>query len=142
MSEHKRFTKKDKYGHWYTDTKINDRFMWSINGKIWERDLTHCAFDGEAIDRLAELEDKMETGALIETPCKVGCTVYEVFTYPKPLVKESIVEKIVITEKGGIRLKLSRNSMYETAASSIGKTLFFTHGEAEERLKELRERNR
>lgn len=29
--------------------------MWSEDGKVWERDLTHCAFDGEAIDRLAEL---------------------------------------------------------------------------------------
>lgn len=68
MSEYKRFTKKDKYDHWYTDTKINDRFMWSINGKIWERDLTNCAFDGEAIDRLAELEDKIERGQLVEIP--------------------------------------------------------------------------
>lgn len=66
MSEYKRFTKKDKYGHWYTDTKMNDRFMWSTDGKIWERDLTHCAFDGEAIDRLAELEDKLESGQLVD----------------------------------------------------------------------------
>lgn len=68
MSEYNRFTKKDKYGHWYTDTKINDRFMWSKDGKAWERDLTHCAFDGEAIDRLAELEDKIENGTLVELP--------------------------------------------------------------------------
>lgn len=70
MSEYKRLTKKDKYGHWYTETKINDRFMWSKDGKVWERDLSHYAFDGEAIDRLAELEDKIENGMLIELPCK------------------------------------------------------------------------
>ena len=63
---YKRLTKKDKYGHWYTETKINDRFMWSKDGKVWERDLSHYAFDGEAIDRLAELEDKIENGTLIE----------------------------------------------------------------------------
>ena len=62
---YKRFTKKDKYGHWYTDTKIYDRFMWSEDGKVWERDLTNCAFDGEAIDRLAELGDKIENGTRI-----------------------------------------------------------------------------
>lgn len=62
MSDYKRLTKKDKYGHWYTDTKINDRFMWSTDGKVWGRDLTHCAFDGEAIDRLAELEEKLKAG--------------------------------------------------------------------------------
>ena len=70
MSEYKRLTKRDKYGHWYTETKINDRFMWSKDGKVWERDLSHYAFDGEAIDRLAELEDKIENGMLIELPCK------------------------------------------------------------------------
>ena len=45
---------------------------------MWERDSGHSAFDGEAIDRLAELEDKIESGALIEPPCKVGDTVYGV----------------------------------------------------------------
>ena len=53
--------------------------MWSEDGKVWERDLTHCAFDGEAIDRLAELEDKIEHGTLIELPCKVGDTAYKVY---------------------------------------------------------------
>ena len=65
MSEYKRLTKKDKYGHWYTGTKIYDRFMWSSDGRVWERDLTNCAFDSEAIDRLAELEDKIENGTRI-----------------------------------------------------------------------------
>ena len=68
MSE-KRLTKKDKYGHWYTETKINDRFMWSKDGKVWERDLYHYAFDGEAIDRLAEFEDKKESGQYVGLPC-------------------------------------------------------------------------
>ena len=65
MSEYKRLTKKDKYGHWYTGTKIYDRFMRSSDGKVLERDLTNCAFDGEAIDRLVELEDKIENGTRI-----------------------------------------------------------------------------
>ena len=65
MSEYKRLTKKDKYGHWYTGTKIYDRFMLSSDGRVWERDLTNCAFDGEAIDRLAELGDKIENGTRI-----------------------------------------------------------------------------
>ena len=45
--------------------------MLSSDGKVWERDLTNCAFDGEAIDRLAELGDKIENGTLveIESPC-------------------------------------------------------------------------
>lgn len=93
----------------------------------------------EKLNRLAELEDKIEDGTLVELPCKVGCTVYEVFArHNPPFINESIVEKIVITESG-IKLKLSRNAMYETAVSSIGKTLFFTRKEAEAKLKELQE---
>lgn len=138
MSEYKRLTKKDKYGHWYTDTKINDRFMWSTDGKVWERDLTHCAFDGEAIDRLAELEDKIENGTLIELPCKVGDTVYEVFKeHRPPFIQETKIEKIIIVGEKGLRLRLARNSFYETAISSLGKTVFLTKAEAEARLKEL-----
>lgn len=93
----------------------------------------------ELYSRLAELEDKIEDGTLVELPCKVGCTVYEVFVrHNPPFINESIVEKIVITESG-IKLKLSRNAMYETAMSSLGKTVFLTRAEAEAKLKELQE---
>lgn len=92
-----------------------------------------------ALNRLAELEDKIEQGTLIELPCKVGDTVYEVFKcHIPPFIKETKIEKIVISEKG-LRLRLARNSFYETAISSLGKTLFLTREEAEKRLKELQE---
>ena len=92
-----------------------------------------------ALDRLAELEDKIEQGTLIELPCKVGDTVYEVFKeHRPPFIKETTIEKIVITAKG-LRLRLARNSFYETAISSLGKTVFFTREEAEKKLKESQE---
>lgn len=90
-------------------------------------------------NRLAELEDKITDGTLVELPCKVGDTVYEVFKYHKPpFIKETTIEKIVITGKG-FKLRLSRNSVYETAISSLGKTLFLYKAEAEAKLKELQE---
>lgn len=90
-------------------------------------------------NRLAELEDKIENGTLVELPCKVGDTVYEVFKDHKPpFIKETTIEKIVITGKG-FKLRLSRNSVYETAISSLGKTLFLYKAEAEAKLKELQE---
>lgn len=56
------------------------------------------------IDRLAELEDKIESGEIVELPCKVGDTVYfipasisstfELFIY------EWKIESIIIMEKG------------------------------------------
>lgn len=88
-------------------------------------------------NRLVELEDKIENGTLIELPCKVGDTVYEVFKeHRPPFIQETTIEKIVITEKG-FKLRLSRNSVYETAISSLGRTVFLTEAEAEAKLKEL-----
>lgn len=89
------------------------------------------------INRLAELEDKIENGTLVEPPCKVGDTIYEVFKNNKPpFIQQTKVEKIIITEKG-LKLKLARNSFYETAISSLGKTLFLTEAEAQKKLEEL-----
>ena len=46
---------------------------------------TNCVrkltWDGEILHRLAELEDKIENGTLIEVPCKVGDTVYCIYHY-------------------------------------------------------------
>lgn len=87
------------------------------------------------IERLAELEDKIEDGRLKELP---GDTVYEVFKdHIPPFIQETTIDKIIVTKKG-LRLKLARNSFYETAVSSIGKTIFFSKAEAEKKLKELK----
>jgi hypothetical protein len=95
-----------------------------------------------AVKRLGELEDKITDGTLVELPCKVGDTVYEVFKDHKPpFIKETTIEKIVITGKG-FKLRLSRNSVYETAISSLGKTLFLSEVEAEAKLKELQEKEK
>ena len=92
----------------------------------------------ELYDRLYYLENAIENGTLVELPCKVGDTVYEVFQYHKPpFIRVTKIEKIIITEKG-LRLKLARNSTYETAISSLGKTLFLTEAEAQAKLEELR----
>lgn len=95
----------------------------------------------ELYDRLYELENAIENGTLVELPCKVGDTVYEVFKNHKPpFCMATTIEKIIITNKG-LRLKLSRNSVYETAISSLGETLFLTEAEARAKLEELKNDN-
>ena len=92
----------------------------------------------QMIHRLAELEDKIENGTLVELPYKVGDVVYEVFkNHRPPCIQQTKVEKVIVTNKG-LRLKLERNSVYETSVSSLGKTLFNTQEEAEKRLEELK----
>jgi hypothetical protein len=89
----------------------------------------------QIIHRLAELEDKIENGTLVELTCKVGDTIYEVFKNHKPpFIQQTKVEKIIITEKG-LKLKLARNSVYETSIASLGKTLFLTEAEALKNIK-------
>ena len=58
---YKRFTERVGNGIAIKETSLND------NKSIWN-----------ALERLAELEDKIEQGTLIELPCKVGDTIWVV----------------------------------------------------------------
>lgn len=118
-----------------------------LDCKACEYDRKTCMRRGERAkctlaerERLAELEDEIERGTLVELPCNVGDTVYEVFkNHIPPFIQRTKIEKITITEKG-LRLKLSRNSVYDTSISSLGKTLFLTEEEARKALKAIKER--
>lgn len=93
------------------------------------------------LTKLGDYEDLEERGRLIKLPCKVGDTVYAIgFNNNKPIIYESVVLSILITEKEiafnvkvdefGINSKL-KQSMFD-------KTVFLTKSEAEAKLKELR----
>ena len=79
--------------------------------------------------------DEILANGVIVPPCKVGQIVWLIRTGK---IEETTVEKIVLKD-GGLYLKLLCNSFYETTCRSIGKTVFLTKEEAEEKLKELKE---
>lgn len=99
----------------------------------------------ETYNRLAELEDKIEQGTLIELPCKVGDTVYYVLDYG------SVKGECVSLEIGKVSaVSIQRNHIWIEAnyedglrmqhrKDEIGKTVFLTREEAEKRLKEIQE---
>ena len=112
----------------------------------------------DAIKRLAELEDKIEQGTLIELPCKVGDTVYVdrdtwknqyivhfTFINYKAFYYGEIVSFVKTKKQFLMKVRVYKSSSrlsYETARypiSAIGKTVFLTREEAEKRLKELQE---
>ena len=131
MSEYKRLTRRNKDGTTWVKCSDCDN-----QDKC---DITKESCCNYLQDRIAELEDKIENETLVNIPCKVGCTIYEVFKNHKPpFIQQTKVEKIIVTEKG-LKLKLARNSVYETSISSLGNTLFLTKEEAEVKLKELTE---
>lgn len=97
--------------------------------------------DRPIIQRLGELEDKIEQGRLIELPCKVGDTIYEVIKgFP---IKEwevnafringtSLDECVINVYKQEIGM------LWKFWCSDFGEKLFSTKAKAEAKLKELR----
>jgi hypothetical protein len=110
MSEYKRLTK-------IKATSENTFPVYDMNGNIiMDKEL----FDDfiKEHNRLAELEDDLESGKLIRLPCKVGDTVYLIDTYNMEVMEWYFGFDML---------------------GSIGKTVFLTKDEAEDKLKELEE---
>lgn len=79
----------------------------------------------ELYRKLAELEDKIENGTLIELPCKVGDTVYELERY--------------IYCDGEDHWEIEEETFELWMLDSLGKTIFLTKAEAQAKLIGLKE---
>ena len=99
-----------------------------------------CCPISEAINKLAEYEDLEEQGLLFRLPCKIGSTLYQ-----------PISNRINEYKAIGLCFDITRNEfMYEVAYqiglewhktvcdfNDIGKYVFLTQAEAEQKLKEM-----
>lgn len=126
MSDYKRLTKRMLNGKWEF-VKEPDGYSDGMNSLG---------------NRLAELEDKIEAGTLVELPCKVGDIMYYLSPeYDKELLLECIVTKIKITGEGvGIDVNgepKENGLIKELYRDYIGKRVFIAREAAEARLKEL-----
>ena len=106
----------------------------------------------DAISKLAELKTKLENGMLVELPCKVGDKVkvlcdgwgnvwnYKTIDYGKFLVGEII--SITITKKQVLmKIQAEHNVEWKRERrrypiSALGKTVFLTLADAENKLNE------
>lgn len=84
----------------------------------------------EVIQRLAELEEKIEEGTLIELPCKVGDKFYEVFECTQEYYEYECCGFSVVD--GRVEVINEVDSRY------YADEVFFSKEEAEARLAELR----
>ena len=126
----------------------------NIDGTTWVKcascdiqdkcDFTKESCCNELQDRLAELEDKIEQGTLIELPCKVGDTVYCIdgFCDDSFDIVERVVRSFVLYEEKSYFTagkKLGDCSWYTRTydIKTFGTTVFLTREEAEKRLKEI-----
>lgn len=93
----------------------------------------------DALNRLAEFEDKIENGTLVELPCKVGDKAYAVWPYDGE-IEEWIVKRIEINNNFYI-YKLSHDGTDDYMAftsKEVGEYIFFNKEQAEAKSKEFR----
>ena len=84
-----------------------------------------CIMGMNALKELAELKEKLESGRLVELPCKVGDTVYQT---DGEIIYEITINRIIYD---------TENIAFDETA--IGKMIFLSKEAAEARLKELQE---
>lgn len=138
MNKYNRITKKGTY---YDKDDFELDLIIELDERHYEtvQDIdTVC----EKLNRLVELEDKLENGIFIELPCKVGDKVYRVGKAINVkdqkydfYVQEYEITKAELYEEEILFVDDSDNEIFLV---DFGKTLFLTPAEAEAKLKELK----
>ena len=111
---------------------------WKDDGKL----LAKTKFSGDfgsvnVLGRLAEYEDLEEQGLLLRLPCKVGDIVYSI-AYNGKIYPVKATRDVRIVD--GVLHIICDSCRYSDLVSfdDIGKTVFFTQAEAEQKVKELK----
>lgn len=116
-----------------------DHEMGGVNREPCEMDSHHTRL---AITKLAEYEDLEEQGKLLELPCAVGDTVYEIQELRKRIQPYTVIA-IHISNCGrlyGWELKDGKgvySNVNGFSEYALGKTVFLTREEAESALIKL-----
>ncbi len=96
----------------------------------------HTVYTGEAINKLAHLEDLEEQGLLLKLPCKVGDTVYVLYDNKIYIGRLSCFEKTQTNDYAHIFIaEIALGKDYKLG--DFGETVFLTKEEAEQKLTEL-----
>ena len=136
MKEYKRLTKYSKENQDYI-TPFCDTA--NCNGVCVD-----CDYEQVIINRLAELEDKIENGTLIELPCKVGTTIYHLYKAGNVITEDKVFNyHFEICTKPCVSFEnhfwYGTNKRVDTIlVEQFGKYWFTDKAEAEAKLKELK----
>lgn len=136
----KRLTERDEFGN----ADIIGVDSGELQGNLGFKELNRVTC---ALNRLAELEDKLESGQAFELPCKVGDTIYVVpskAVYGLNIlhkrekhnrIYKQVIDEVRITRRGWY---LKTCDLMDTQVDSLlGETWFLTEAEAEAKLNEL-----
>lgn len=106
-----------------------------LTKKDWAKD----KYAVESYKRLAELEDKIEQGKLIESPCKVGQKAWFVIAKSEySEIRETTVKEVAIFENGEWIVYLHGTVRQISNNPEKCSYAYLDKAEAEAKLKELR----
>ena len=96
----------------------------------------HNIYEENIVEKLAEYEDLEEQGLLLRLPCKVGTTIYSIANNGKIYPVKATREVRIVNDMLHI---ICESCSYSDLVSydDIGKTVFLTQAEAEQKLKEM-----
>lgn len=116
-----------------------------LEGFDWDNEPESCdnlATICEALQEMDKIKDKQEQGLLIELPCKVGDTLYQIGKGWYQIgtdITEFTVTAITISKDRIIISVENENQMgFSVSIDCIGKRLFLTYSEAEETLARMK----
>lgn len=120
-----------KYERLTAYSKINNDYITPYCDKfICDGCCRECDYEQVIINRLAELEDKIENGTLVELPCKVGDEIWWLYNQ-EDIIKDSCKSIAFRTDNNEMRWFINGTIL-------DGTIMFLTKAEAEKRLEELR----
>lgn len=125
--------------------------LYDISNELFGLNISRADKTRMILEKLAEYEDLEEQGRLIKLPCKAGDTVwdndcgrpcaYTITAFSFGECEEYICEPVTIKEVVFYYTNSSGSITGSFAESEIGKSVFLSKSEAEEKLKELRGNN-
>lgn len=130
--ENRRLTKKDKHGKYVSKEHL------SILCNTFSSEHRLKAI----LNKLGEYEDAERQGLLLQLPCKVGDTIYEVYyENRKYIIREHVVNQFVYISYREPRIEIycerENGFLLSSITGKLDEGLFLTREEAEAKLKEM-----
>ena len=134
--DYQRMTEKAKDGSPALITEMIFHEFEKLQGQGKRRYYTDSDVLNIVIKYLAELEDKIENGTLVELPCKVGNTIYWISSNNRDII-EVVVNRIAFVEHDRKILYVAEKGVGEYSIMFID-DIYTTKAEAEAKLRELK----
>lgn len=101
----------------------------------------------KVLNRLCDLEDKIEQGKIVELPCAVGQTIYVITTDSPTRIEETKISQVVVRLKGNSKPQYSilapcvyddwGKAKWSFCDNNFGTDFFFDRADAEAKVRKM-----